>query len=385
MQVSIAVYTFVATIFVIFVLWGTKNLGLLGLMSTFSIGMITYSFTSSLEISVAAIILSGILLNLLYPYIQHRWVEKYTNPDPKVLGEQIQKWQQAYQGGKPLPASGQAPVLLEGFQNEPTTARGRNVAAGAAGTGAAGIGVAGTGAAAGTGVGAAGVGTAGVGTAGVGAAAGTGAGAAVGAAGAMTSSMPAIVAPGTMAASLTTAPMAQQGAQTVMLPNINGSGATAIKTQPMAPVADMSAVQAAAMTGSEPASVGTAPQAQSTLNASGSPAAPSENVETVGTIPTVGQTAQPEVSAFMNPGQAGMFKLGELPSATANGPHIDAGTTIMRALGALNPDQIGSLTDDTRKLLDTQKSLMNMLSTMKPMLSDGQNLLASFTNMFGKQ
>jgi hypothetical protein len=79
----------------------------------------------------------------------------------------------------------------------------------------------------------------------------------------------------------------------------------------------------------------------------------------------------------------GMFKLGELPSETKGGPHIDAGTTIMRALGALNPDQIGSLTDDTRKLLDTQKSLMGMLSTMKPMLSDGQNLLASFNNMFG--
>jgi hypothetical protein len=79
----------------------------------------------------------------------------------------------------------------------------------------------------------------------------------------------------------------------------------------------------------------------------------------------------------------GMFKLGELPSEAKGGPHIDAGTTIMRALGSLNPDQISSLTDDTRKLLDTQKSLMGMLTTMKPMLSDGQNLLASFNNMFG--
>jgi hypothetical protein len=94
---------------------------------------------------------------------------------------------------------------------------------------------------------------------------------------------------------------------------------------------------------------------------------------------------QPEISAFKNPSTSGLFKLGELPSSTTNGPHIDAGTTIMRALGALNSDQISSLTSDTRQLLDTQKSLMNMLTTMKPMLSDGQNLLASFTNMFGKQ
>lgn len=163
-----------------------------------------------------------------------------------------------------------------------------------------------------------------------------------------------------------------------MLPNVNGSGATAIQTNPMAPAADMSVVQAATMTGSEPATVSTAPQSQNTLNASGSPAAPSAGTDVV-------ETTQPEVSAFMNPSQPGMFKLGELPSAGGAGPHIDAGTTIMRALGALNPDQISSLTDDTRKLLDTQKSLMGMLSTMKPMLSDGQNLLASFTNMFGKQ
>jgi hypothetical protein len=81
----------------------------------------------------------------------------------------------------------------------------------------------------------------------------------------------------------------------------------------------------------------------------------------------------------------GMFKLGELPSESKDGPHIDAGTTIMRSLGALNPGQIEALTNDTRTLLDTQKSLMGMLTTMKPMLSDGQNLLASFNSMFGSK
>lgn len=374
MQVSVAVYTFVATIFVIFVLWGTKNLGALGLMSTFSVGLITYSFTDSLEASVAAIILSGILLKLLYPYIEGRWIEKYTNPDAKELGQKIRGWQQAYQqGGAVLPPSGQAPTLLEGFQNEPATARGRNVAAG---TAPAAVGGAAVGGAAGAVTGGAGAAATSMPVAGAAAASMPMPVAGVGVA---TASMP-MASTGAAGAGAAATMQPQQGAQTVMLPNVNGSGATAIQTKPMAPAADMSVVQAAAMTGSEPATVSTSPQAQNTLNASGSPAAPSAGDETAAAPP-----AQPEVSAFMNPGQPGMFKLGELPSAAAAGPHIDAGTTIMRALGALNPDQISSLTDDTRKLLDTQKSLMSMLSTMKPMLSDGQNLLASFTNMFGKQ
>ena len=38
---------------------------------------------------------------------------------------------------------------------------------------------------------------------------------------------------------------------------------------------------------------------------------------------------------------------------------------------------------DTQKLIDTQKSLMMMLGTMKPMLSDGKQLIDTFNQMFG--
>ncbi len=81
----------------------------------------------------------------------------------------------------------------------------------------------------------------------------------------------------------------------------------------------------------------------------------------------------------------GLFRLGEMPSESNGGPHIDASSTILSAISSLKPDQLRNMTDDTRKLLDTQKSLLGMLETMKPMITDGQELLSSFNNMFGKQ
>lgn len=78
------------------------------------------------------------------------------------------------------------------------------------------------------------------------------------------------------------------------------------------------------------------------------------------------------------------FKLGEIPSQVKNGPHIDAGSTLMKAIKSLNPDQINAMTKDTQQLIETQKSLMGMLGTMKPMLNDGKQLMDTFQQMFGQ-
>jgi hypothetical protein len=79
------------------------------------------------------------------------------------------------------------------------------------------------------------------------------------------------------------------------------------------------------------------------------------------------------------------FKLGEIPSQVKNGPHIDASSTLMKAIHSLNPDQINAMTKDTKQLIETQKSLMGMLGTMKPMMNDGKELMETFQEMFGKQ
>lgn len=77
------------------------------------------------------------------------------------------------------------------------------------------------------------------------------------------------------------------------------------------------------------------------------------------------------------------FKLGVIPGDEKGGYHIDQGTTVINALNALKPDQIQAMTADTQKLIETQKSLMSMLGTMKPMLQDGKQMMTNFQEMFG--
>lgn len=97
-------------------------------------------------------------------------------------------------------------------------------------------------------------------------------------------------------------------------------------------------------------------------------------------------SGQKTVQNFTNGGsQDGIFKLGSLPAETSGGFHIDAGTTLLNAMNSLKPDQIEAMTTDTKKLLETQKSLMGMLQSMKPMLNDGKQLMETFQEMFGNQ
>jgi len=77
------------------------------------------------------------------------------------------------------------------------------------------------------------------------------------------------------------------------------------------------------------------------------------------------------------------FKLGEIPSQVKTGPHIDAASTLVKAINSLNPDQIKAMSKDTQQLIETQKSLMGMLGSMKPMLNDGKELMDTFQQMFG--
>ena len=79
----------------------------------------------------------------------------------------------------------------------------------------------------------------------------------------------------------------------------------------------------------------------------------------------------------------GLFKLGEMPSEHKDGPHLDAGKTIMQSMSSFDPQAISAMTQDTKKLLETQKGLMSMLNQMRPVLADGRELLSTFSGMFG--
>jgi len=81
----------------------------------------------------------------------------------------------------------------------------------------------------------------------------------------------------------------------------------------------------------------------------------------------------------------GLFKLGKMPSEHTDGPKLDAGKTIMKAMSSFDPKTISSMTEDTKKLLETQKGLMSMLNQMRPVLADGKELLNTFSGMFSSQ
>jgi len=77
-----------------------------------------------------------------------------------------------------------------------------------------------------------------------------------------------------------------------------------------------------------------------------------------------------------------LFKLGQIPKDVKGGFHIDAGTTVMNALNSLKPDQLKSMTSDTKQLIETQKSLMSMLQTFSPMVTEGKQMMDTFQSMF---
>jgi hypothetical protein len=85
---------------------------------------------------------------------------------------------------------------------------------------------------------------------------------------------------------------------------------------------------------------------------------------------------------FENQTSEGLFKLGQIPKDVKGGFHIDAGTTVMNAINSLKPDQIKAMTQDTKQLIDTQKSLMGMLQTFQPMVQEGKQMMDTFQEMF---
>jgi hypothetical protein len=82
-----------------------------------------------------------------------------------------------------------------------------------------------------------------------------------------------------------------------------------------------------------------------------------------------------------------MFELGKkykMPKETDDADfHLDAGTTFVNAYKQLKPDQISAMTKDTQELINTQKQLMTTLNTLKPLMTDGKQIMDTFQNYFG--
>lgn len=97
-------------------------------------------------------------------------------------------------------------------------------------------------------------------------------------------------------------------------------------------------------------------------------------------VPPANQPAELLKDGFED--NSGLFKLGKIPTDEKGGYHIDAGTSVLNALKSLKPDQISAMTQDTKQLIETQKTLMNMLQSFKPMLTEGKDMMDTFQQMF---
>lgn len=97
-------------------------------------------------------------------------------------------------------------------------------------------------------------------------------------------------------------------------------------------------------------------------------------------VPPANQPADLITDGFED--KTGLFKLGKIPTDEKGGFHIDAGTSVLNALKSLKPDQISAMTQDTKQLIETQKTLMNMLQSFKPMMSEGKEMMDTFQQMF---
>lgn len=95
-------------------------------------------------------------------------------------------------------------------------------------------------------------------------------------------------------------------------------------------------------------------------------------------------TAEPALKSTAGfEGNPGLFKLGEMPSDSKSGPFVDVASTMSHAVNSLQPEQMAAMTMESQKLLETQKSLMGMLQSMRPVLQDGRQLLDTFSGIFG--
>jgi len=70
------------------------------------------------------------------------------------------------------------------------------------------------------------------------------------------------------------------------------------------------------------------------------------------------------------------------PEAHSEEHHLDAGTTILHAFQKLNPEQVLQMRDDTKELMETQKQLVQTLSSLGPQVQQGAELIDSFKTMF---
>ena len=69
----------------------------------------------------------------------------------------------------------------------------------------------------------------------------------------------------------------------------------------------------------------------------------------------------------------------------AGNNHIDLGTSFLEAYKNLDKTQINSMTKDTKELIKTQKTLMDTLQNLSPVVKEGKAIIDTFKGYFDKE
>lgn len=62
---------------------------------------------------------------------------------------------------------------------------------------------------------------------------------------------------------------------------------------------------------------------------------------------------------------------------------LDIGKTFLNAYKSLSPQQIETMKNDTKDLIETQKSLLETIKSLSPIVTEGKQLLDTFKDYFG--
>jgi len=99
--------------------------------------------------------------------------------------------------------------------------------------------------------------------------------------------------------------------------------------------------------------------------------------------------------AFTNPGESSNEDSDEKNDSTTNDDEeadtenfdsgINIGRTFLEAYKSLTPDQIESMTNDAKDLIQTQKSLVETIKALAPVVVQGREMLTNFKDYFGEK
>lgn len=101
--------------------------------------------------------------------------------------------------------------------------------------------------------------------------------------------------------------------------------------------------------------------------------------------PEVENSSSSESDTTVAVGGGGIMGFDDDDDNDVNENYVDIGSSFLEAYKTLKPQQIEAMTNDTKELLSTQKSLVQAMESLTPVVSEGKKMLETFKGFFPGQ